>query len=161
MRMMRVEHADRIRRDSEHGADREVDVSCDDDDGLADREQRDDRSAREQLLDARGAEEEVIVDRGRADDDHEREDDAELAEAQQKLRDMVRARARPADLLLFRERRHAASSTMPVAALMIESSPASARVNWRMTRPSKSTTTRSAMPSTSGSSDEIISTATP
>ena len=44
---------------------------------------------------------------------------------------------------------------------MIASSLASARVNSRVTRPSKSTTMRSAMPSTSGSSDEIISTATP
>ena len=44
---------------------------------------------------------------------------------------------------------------------MIASSSASARVNERETRPSKRTTIRSAMPSTSGSSDEIISTATP
>ncbi len=53
------------------------------------------------------------------------------------------------------------SSTSPVAACMIASSSASARVNSRVTLPSKSTTIRSAMPSTSGSSDEIISTATP
>ena len=44
---------------------------------------------------------------------------------------------------------------------MIASSPASARVNSPVTRPSKRTMTRSAIPSTSGSSDEIISTATP
>src|SRR2546423_12782630 len=160
--MMRVEHPDRVRGDAEHRADREVDVSRDDDDGFADREQGDDRGAREQLLDARGAEEEVVVDRGRTDDDHQREDDAELPEAEQKLRDVVRAHARPGDLLLFCERRHtAASSTMPVAARMIASSSASARANSRITRPSKSTTMRSAIPSTSGSSDEIISPATP
>ncbi len=44
---------------------------------------------------------------------------------------------------------------------MIASSLASARANSRITLPSKSTTMRSAIPSTSGSSDEIMSTATP
>ena len=60
--------------------------------------------AGEDLLDVRGAEEEVVVDRGRADDDHEREHDAELAEAEQELRDRVRAGARLDDLLLLRRR---------------------------------------------------------
>ena len=51
----------------------------------------------------------VVVDRGGADDDHEREDDPELAEAQQQLRDAVRARdAARWTALLFGERGHAA-----------------------------------------------------
>ena len=85
-----------------------------------------------------------------ADDDHEREHDPELAEARQELGERVRAGARLDDALLLGDRRHAASSTRPVAARMIASSSASARSNSRMTRPSNSTTTRSAMPSTSG-----------
>ncbi len=110
--MVHVEHPGRVRRDAEHGADREVDVARDDHDRLADREQRDDRRAREDLLDVRRAEEVRIVDRGRADDEHEREHDAELAEAQQRLGDAVRALRRLDGLLLLGERRHAASSTI-------------------------------------------------
>src|ERR1700745_2357293 len=104
----------------------------------------------------------MIVDCRRADDDDEREDDAKLTEPQEQLGKHVRARG-PAEhvLALLGQRRHAASSTSPVAACMIASSVASARGNSRITRPSKSTTILSAIPSTSGSSDEIIRTATP
>src|SRR5262249_48385442 len=140
----------------------EGEVSRDDQHRLADRAQRDDRSGGEDLLDVRRAEEAVVVDRRRRDDDREREHDPELAEAEEELGERVRARRRRQDLRFLGDSGHAASSsTRPVAACMIASSVASALANSRMTRPSNSTTMRSAIPSTSGSSDEIIRTATP
>ena len=55
----------------------------------------------------------------------------------------------------------AAPLSWPVAARITESSSASARENSAVIRPSRMTRIRSAMPSTSGSSEEIISTARP
>ena len=86
MRMVHVELTGRICGDAEHRSDGKVDVARDDDDGLPDREKSDDRCARKDLLHIRRAEEEVIVDRRRTDHEHECEHDAELTEAEHRLR---------------------------------------------------------------------------
>src|SRR4051794_7765419 len=157
------QHAGQERGDPEHRADRQIDVAGDDDDGLADREQRDDRDVEQDVADVLGVEE-ARVDRRRAED-HDREDadEAHLAGADQRVDELAAAAA----LGGHRGRRglglraHAAVSSCPVAARTTDSSSASSRESSRTSRPSCMTRTRSAMPSTSGSSLEIIRTARP
>src|SRR6185295_16884230 len=154
--------AGRIGRDADDRAHREVDVARHDDERLPDREQADDRRPREDLLEARHLDEPRVLDRRDPDHEGQRDQDAELAEAQQRLGDAVGAGAldRRCAGLGGADAAHAASAK-PVAARMIEFSSASPRVNSPETRPSKSTIVRSAMRSTSVSSEEIMSTATP
>src|SRR3954452_1156802 len=155
--------AGRERGDAEHRADREVDVARDHDDRLADRQQRDDRDIEQDVADVLGVEE-ARVDRRRAeDDDREDADEADLARADERVDELAPAAA----VLAHRRRRglrlraHATPSSWPVAARTTDSSSASSRASSRTSRPSCMTSTRSAMPRTSGSSLEIISTARP
>src|SRR5829696_1386140 len=139
-------------------ADRQVDVARDDHQRLADGEDREDRSVEREVAQRRGLDEARLEDAGDGDQQRERDDDAELADAEDPLDEAPRA--------LALERGggggHAASaSAVPVARRMMLSSVASARDSSPVRRPSCMTSTRSAMPSTSGSSLEIISTATP
>src|SRR4051794_36592018 len=157
------EHAGRERADPEHRADGQVDVARDDDDRLADREQRDDRDVEQDVADVLRVEEARVDGRRAQDDDREDADEARLAGADERVDELASAAAR----LLERRRgglglrAHAAASSCPVAARTTDSSSASSRVSSRTRRPSCMTSTRSAMPSTSGSSEEIISTASP
>src|SRR3954454_10566071 len=157
------EHAGRERADPEHRADGQVDVARDDDDRLADREQRDDRDVEQDVADVLRVEEARVDGRRAQDDDREDADEARLAGADERVHELAPAAAR----LLQRRRgglglrAHAAASSCPVAARTTDSSSASSRVSSRTRRPSCMTSTRSAIPSTSGSSEEIISTATP
>src|SRR4051794_8675211 len=155
--------AGRERGDAEHRADREVDVARDHDDRLADRQQRDDRDIEQDVADVLGVEE-ARVDRRRAeDDDREDADEADLARADERVDELAPAAA----VLAHRRRRglrlraHATPSSWPVAARTTDSSSASSRGSSAVSRPSCMTSTRSAMPRTSGSSLEIISTARP
>src|SRR4051794_20731817 len=138
-------------------ADRQVDVARDDHERLADGEDREDRRVEREVAQRRRLDEARLEDAGDRDQQRERDDDAELADAEDALDQAVGA------LALERGGRggHAAASTWPGARRMTPSSSASARDNSPVSRPSCMTSTRSAMPSTSGSSLEIISTASP
>src|SRR6266511_3343359 len=153
------------RRQPHHGADRKVDVPRDDHHRLAEREQREDRGVLEDEVDLGPREVAGLDTRRHDDEDRERGDDAERAEAEDEVDEPARARA-AGGRQLARDRvdrgRHAAlSASWPVAAATIFSSVASACASSATRRPSRMTMIRSATRSTSGSSDEIISTATP
>src|SRR5262245_54970760 len=154
--------AGRVGGDADDRADGQVHVAGDDDQRLPDGEQADDRGAGEDLLEARDLDEPWVLDRRRPDHERERHQDAELAEAQERLGDAVRAGAldRRGGCLCGADARHAASAK-PVAARMIDCSSASPRANSPDTRPSKSTHVRSALCRPPRSSQEITSTATP
>ena len=141
-------------------ADRQVDVARDDHERLADGEDREDRRVEREVAQRRGLDEARLEDAGDRDQQRERDDDAELADAEDALDE-------PAGALALERGRSAGASSRasaspaPVASRMTLSSSASARDSSPVMRPSCMTSTRSAMPSTSGSSLEIISTATP
>src|SRR4051795_6030186 len=138
-------------------ADRQVDVARDDHERLADGEDREDRRVEREVAQRRRLDEARLEDAGDRDQQRERDDDAELADAEDAFDQAVGALA----LEGGGGGGHAAASTWPVARRMTPSSSASARDNSPVSRPSCMTSTRSAMPSTSGSSLEIISTASP
>src|SRR5690606_34600336 len=134
---------------AEHGTHGEVDVARDDDDRLPHGEHDEDRGREQQVAPPARAEQEARLDQGgHADDGEECEGDTGLATAQE-------AHAAPPS----------AGAPAPgapgVAARMTASGVASARSSVAAMRPSRTTSTRSAMPSTSGSSDEIMRTASP
>src|SRR5262245_7145611 len=139
---------------SQHRSDRQVDVAGDDDDRLPDRGDGEDRGPEQQVLDAlRG--QEAWVGHGRdPDQQHEGGEDAELPGQEPSPR---RLRRGGGPTPLFHQGGHA----WPVAANITDSSVAPARGRVATRRPSCMTRTRSAMPSTSGSSLETMSTATP
>src|SRR3954470_18029267 len=139
-------------------ADRQVDVARDDHERLADREDREDRRVEREVAQRGGLQEARLEDAGEGDPQRERDDDAELADAEDALDEAAGALALDG---CGGGRQAAASSTWPVASRITLSSSASARDSSPVRRPSCMTSTRSAMPSTSGSSLEIIRTATP
>src|SRR3954469_14210706 len=148
----------------EHRADRQVDVAGDDDERLAGGEDREDRRVQREVAQRVGVDEPRLDDRGHRDERDERDDDAELAHPEDELREAPRAGAGGLGGGALRGQcfgAHAASRVWPVAARMTLSSSACSRVSSPVSRPSCMTSTRSAMPRTSGSSLEIIRTASP
>src|SRR4051794_8524774 len=154
----------------EHRADREVDVARDEHERLTCREDGEDGRVEREVAQRVGVQEARLDDRGDGDEQRQRADDAHLADAEDDVGQPARAgaglrrdrapagrRGRRVDLGAHA----AAASTRPVAARMMRSSSASARGISPVIRPSCITRTRSAMPSTSGSSEEIIRTAIP
>src|SRR3954468_9503119 len=144
---------------AEHRALREVDVAGDDDQRLACGEDGEDRRVDREVAQRVRVDETRLQDRGHRDQDRQRDEDAELADTEHPLRQVARARALDGGDGFGA---HAATSpTCPVARRITLSSSASARLSSPVRRPSCMTSTRSAMPRTSGSSLEIMSTATP
>ena len=159
VRVVDEEVTDEVGRQPEDRPDREVDVPRDDDERLSRAEQGDQRGSGEQLLDARPVGEGVVLPRGQHEHEDDRDDDAELAGPGHALEQPTRPLVGTRD---GGGRGHVALPvSWPVAARMIDASSASARASSATSRPSRITRTRSAMPSTSGSSEEIIRTATP
>src|SRR3954447_18561118 len=164
-RVVAEQGPDGQRGEAQDRADREVDVARDDDDRLPDGQHRDDRHVERDVAQVLAVEEAVVVERGADHEDRQHADQAQLAYAQQRVEHVapLAAGARR------RHRRrgggvrdaHAATSACPVAARTTDSSVASSRESAAASRPSCMTSTRSAIPSTSGSSEEIISTARP
>src|SRR5215207_5113687 len=162
--MLRQQVPGEVGAQPEHRADREVDVARDEHERLAGGEDREDRRVEREIAQRVGLDEARLEDRGDRDQQRECHDDAELADAEHPL-------GQAACALALRGRRssggsglgaHAAAGlAWPVAARITLSSSASSRLSSSVRRPSCITSTRSAMPSTSGSSLEIISTATP
>src|SRR6476469_1251868 len=124
--------------------DRQVDVAGDHEQRLPDREQRDDRGVQEQVVDPLPGQEGRPRDRRGGHHRDERDDDAQLASGERRLPGGGSGHAAP-----------------PVAAWRTFPSVASSLASSAVSRPSCMTSTRSAIPSTSDSSDEIISTAMP
>src|SRR4051794_28430501 len=162
-RVVGEERAGGERGEAEHRAHRQVDVAADDDDGLADGEQRDERDVEPDVAQVLRREVARLGQVGAADEQRERHEQPELAHAEDQLDDA----AGPALLEDGRDGdgggvgAHAARPRCPVAARTTDSSSASSRSSSAVRRPSCMTSTRSAIPSTSGSSEEIIRTASP
>src|SRR3954454_2205584 len=163
----------RVGGQTQHRADREVDVAGDDHDGLAGGEDGDDRGREEQVAEVLRRQEARVGDLRDHQQQEERSEDAHLPHRDEPLHERSPAapgvrggtRLRRNRGRLVRGRRaHGATavrSPWPVAASMTLSSSARARGMSSTRRPSCMTRTRSAMPSTSGSSLETMTTARP
>src|SRR3984957_14782101 len=161
LRPEQVAHDERAQAESR--PDRQVHVAGDEDHRLPDAEQRHQGRADQQLLDAAAAGEVVVLEGG-DEEYHQHEGQGPGFPGSQGAREPGypgRPHGRQGRHGRGRGGHAAACATWPVAARMILSSVASARANSPVSRPSWMTRMRSATPSTSGSSDEIISTAIP
>src|ERR1035437_9456806 len=150
----------RVGKECRSRCDWSSDVCSSDLQGLADAKQGDQRGATQQLLNAGYLGEGVVIQCRESEDHDDRHSDAELSGSHQRLQPAHRA-IRPCRVGGGDQAHAPTAGDCPVAARMTESSSACARVNSAVMRPSRSTSTRSAMPRTSGSSEEIISTARP
>src|SRR5262245_52987754 len=173
----------RERREPEDRADRKVHVSGDDDKCLADCEDRQDRCAKEQVSDALLGDEAGVFPGCACHQDGEGSEDPQFSSDKQAAHgadlapvSTTRSTRRPAGRPSRAEARlghclasappagepaAAPSCVCPVAANITDSSSACSRAISLTSRPSCMTRTRSAMPRTSGSSLETITTAMP
>src|ERR1700761_6067295 len=148
---------------SQHRADRQVHVPADHDHRLAKGEEREDGRVDQDELDVARVEEPVSHQRGDRDEDDEDGEDAGLANPGDAL-DQAHVSGFTVAVLRAARGDHGpqrVASCWPMAAAMIVSSDASAWLNSAAIRPSRMTRMRSATPSTSGSSEEIMRPATP
>src|SRR5665647_1333256 len=140
----RERHTHGVGRESEHRTDGQVDVLGHENEGLSGCQDHQNRGVEQQVLHALGGQERWIHRVGQNDKPNERCRHRELAPAEDAPEPI-----------------HATTSAEAVAARITVSGVASARENLAVIRPSCITMTRSAIPSTSGSSEEIIKIAIP